>query len=134
MSRIELTHPRRSRLLAWLDTGADERVTEHVGQCDRCAQRLEELAAEPGSPALDADIELGDAIRAAMAPPDDLNERVLRRIEARQLAERELSLFLGLIAIPRDAMDLMMPPAPHAQPLPPPQVGPAHETQREELE
>ncbi len=134
MSPIRLTHPRRSRLLEWLETGDDERVTQHVEHCDRCARDLEELSAEPGSLALEPDGELGDAIRAAMPPPDDLNERVMRRIEARRLAERELSLFLGLFSIPRDAVDLMMPEVPGAQPSARPAVDPADQSQREELE
>ena len=131
MSRVKLSHPRRSRLLEWLETGDGDRITQHVEHCDRCARVLEELSVEPGAPELEGEAELGAAIREAMSPPANLNERVLRQVEARQRAERELSLFLGLIAIPRDAVDLMMDPEPPGTSSRP-AIDPAHGQQREE--
>ncbi len=94
---------------------------------------LEQLADESGAPAIGPGGALGDAIRAAMPPPEDLNERVLQRIASRQRAERELSLFLGLIAIPRDAVDLMMPPPAPRRPGSP-EIAPGNDEQREEPE
>ncbi len=109
MSRISFTHPNRSQLLAWLDGVAtdDSVITMHVDQCDKCAQRLNELADGADEPVVDD--ELATAIRQAYEPPADLNSRVLKKIDERERADRELNLFLGLFAIGKDAAELMLP-------------------------
>ena len=107
-SRINLAHPRRMRLQEWLDGGTDERVTQHVEHCDRCARTLEELAGPAVEDELVPDDELVEAIRDALAPPEDLNERVLRRVAERERANREVALLLDIFGISRDAADLMM--------------------------
>lgn len=134
MTNVKLTHPRRSRLRAWLETGDGARITQHVETCERCALTLEQLSEEVGGFDLGPGSELGDAIRETMSPPLDLNERVMRRIEERRLAERELSLLLGLIAIPRDAVDLMMPPERQTEPSRRREIDPPSDQQREESE
>lgn len=108
---VKLAHPRRKRLAAWLESGGrDESVTSHVEHCERCAALLEEMSEAEGHPELVPDDELGEAIRDALSPPDDLEERVLRGIAERERTQREAALFFGLISLPKDAAELMMPP------------------------
>ncbi len=106
--RINLSHPRRKRLQEWLDGGLDDRVTQHVAHCERCARTLEELAGSTDEDELVPDAELVEAIRDALAPPDDINERVLRRVAERERASREVALLLDIFGISKDAADLMM--------------------------
>ena len=70
--------------------------------------RLEELA----STSIDEigfDDEITDALREVYAAPDDIEARVLRSIEARERADRELSLLLGIFAIAKDTAELLLP-------------------------
>lgn len=110
MGRLAFAHPSRQRLLAWLD-GTDDSsgVTEHVEQCDRCATRIEELAAEPDVTGAAVATSLGDALRVAYEPPEGINGRVLEKIKQRQLADREMNVLFGLFSIPKDAVDLLLP-------------------------
>lgn len=112
--RLSFSHPSRKRLQAWLDGTAEEQITDHVEHCDRCAARIEEIADIPSHPELDDDPELGAAIREVFTPPEDLNERVMKKIDARERADREVQLLLGIFAIAKDAAELMMPPPPSA--------------------
>lgn len=110
MSRISFKHPNREQLLAWLNgvSADDSVITMHVDQCDRCAERLNELAELGDDSAVDD--ELATAIREVYEPPEDLNSRVLEKIDERERTDREVNLLLGLFAIGKDAADLMMPP------------------------
>ncbi len=109
MARLALGHPSRKRLATWLDASeASPAVTAHVETCERCAGRLEDLAAgAPDDVALDD--RLGDALREAYAAPDGIEDRVLRSIDARERADRELNLLLGIFAIAKDTAELMLP-------------------------
>jgi len=120
MAWIAFNHPSRKRLLAWLehvDDGDDavgghetDAITQHVDDCERCAGKLEELAAElDGSPSEEP---MGAALRSVYEPPPGINERVMKKIDERKRSDRELRLFLGIFAIPTDAADLMMPDLP----------------------
>ncbi len=116
--RLSFSHPNRKRLQAWLDApealadDADEfaAITRHVESCERCAARLEALALDDD---LDAppDPELAAAIRDIYEPPADLTDRVVTRVAERERADREVSLFLGLFGIAKDAVELFLPPA-----------------------
>lgn len=124
MARLALNHPNRKRLLAWLHdatargdvaseaTASVEAVTKHVEQCERCANRLEELSS------LDAPDDAGDvglrseisgAMRELYQPPANITDRVLLAIDERKRATEELNLFLGLFTIASDAAGLMLP-------------------------
>lgn len=107
VSRLSFKHPSREQLLDWLNgSSADDSViTMHLDQCEKCEHRLTELAG--GDDVVDDD--LANAIREVYVPPEDLNTRVLEKIDERERADRELSLFLGLFAIGKDAAELMMP-------------------------
>lgn len=109
MSRLSFKHPSREQLLAWLNGASvdDSVITMHIDQCDKCAQRLSDLADEADDGAVDD--ELASAIREVYEPPADLNTRVLKKIDERERADHEMNLFLGLFAIGKDAAELMMP-------------------------
>lgn len=114
MARLAFAHPSRQRLLAWLDaTEENSGITEHVEQCDRCAAKIEELAEElaeePESNGALRATSLGDALREAYEPPDDINDRVMEKIKQRRLADRELNVLFGLFSIPKDTVDLLLP-------------------------
>ena len=110
MARLAFAHPSRQRLLVWLDA-VDESsdITQHVDRCERCAARIEEIAEQPS---LQDDVFrtiIGDALRAAYEPPEDINDRVLEKIRQRQLADREMNVLFGLFSIPKDAVELLLP-------------------------
>lgn len=127
---LRLTHPRRKRLAEWLADGEDGGITAHVETCERCASTLEELSVEAGLPDLEPDAELGRAIRESLPSPEGLNERVMLKIAERERAEQEMSLFIGLISLPKDAVELMMPPV--AETDDPPAIDPAPEDHHRE--
>ena len=43
MKGLDFLHPSTTRLREWLETGESDRVATHVEQCERCADRLEQL-------------------------------------------------------------------------------------------
>lgn len=103
-----LIHPRRRRLLAWLDaddTAADPRVTAHLNTCARCASVLDEEVAADAETATP----LAVAIRDVWTVPDELPERIHRAIDQRVRVERELELLLGLVTISKDTAELLLP-------------------------
>ena len=111
MARLSFAHPSRQRLQAWLDaTDEASGITEHVEQCDRCAARIEELADQVGDQEASAITPLGEALKIAYEPPADINDRVMEKIAQRRLADREMNLLLGLFSIPKDAVELLLPP------------------------
>lgn len=110
MARLALTHPNRKRLLAWLNAADDAPgITRHVEQCDRCAAKLEELSELPSDGDVGFNDQINVALREVYAAPDGINERVLKNIDERERADREMSLFFGLFAIAKDAAELMLP-------------------------
>ena len=109
MARLALGHPSRKPLAGWLDASdAAPAITAHLETCERCADRLERLADQ----AMDdhpLDPAIGEALREAYAAPDGINDRVMRSIDARERADREMDLLLGMFAIAKDAAELMLP-------------------------
>ncbi|MFN3257488.1 MAG: hypothetical protein ACE37B_17525 [Ilumatobacter sp.] len=112
MSGRPLTHPKRALLVAWLEGApdVDDAIAEHVGHCTKCAGRLSELADADGREGGGDEDALADALREIYAPPPDLTQRVMNKIDERERADRELSLFLGLFSIGKDAAELFLPP------------------------
>ena len=87
-------HPSAKALQRWLDAGneADADVDEHVADCDRCANRLEELA-QP-LPALT------DALSRSLQAPDDLVQRLGVRMNTTIRNREDLRLFFELMGVP----------------------------------
>ena len=104
--RFDFWHPSKGRLRHWLETGDPAGVGDHVEQCERCANQLEQL--DDGVYDLDAPSPLRLALTAALTPPDDLNERVLHGVEVRRRADQELALFAGLFSIGMETAQLMI--------------------------
>ncbi len=113
MARLALGHPSRKRLATWLDASdPSPSVTAHVENCERCARWLEELVADgPDDSGLEAmlDEEIADALREAYTAPEGIEDRVLRSIDARERADREMQLLFGILAIAKDTAELMLP-------------------------
>ena len=74
MSRFR--HPGKRALRDWLNGEHDGGVDNHLAGCQRCAATLEEMAGE-------TDYGIGDALAAVYTPPDDLAERLERRVAER---------------------------------------------------
>lgn len=110
---MQFVHPSRSKLREWLAAlSPSEKVTVHVESCERCASRLVDLAdgeAQGVDQATD-DALLAAAVKAEWAPPADLAERVIRRIDERQQNERDLTVMLGLFGVATETASLMLPP------------------------
>ncbi len=73
--RFRLRHPSRADLAAWLE-GERPDIDDHVATCERCATTLEELAAPSGGP-------ITEALAAVYRAPEDLSERLERRVADR---------------------------------------------------
>ncbi len=107
--RFDLRHPSTTRLREWLETGEPAGVGEHVEQCERCANRLEHIDGDESiAPSLEPTAPLRQALSAALSPPDDLNERVLRGVARRSRVDEELRLFAGLLSIGIETARLMI--------------------------
>lgn len=101
--RRRIGHPSKRRLLAWLEDG-DDSIDVHIAGCDRCATRLEDLS-QPATA-------IGDALRAMLAPPPDLQPR-LRSGIARQMQTREdMRLLFELLGVPWQTARAMSAPDP----------------------
>ncbi len=84
---MSLRHPRTTALQEWLLGAVDDDVEDHVGTCQRCATALEELDTQE-------EVAIGDALAEALAPPEDLTERLVAGVNAR-LSSRQV---MGVIA------------------------------------
>ena len=117
MGKRFLIHPSRKRLALLLrgaersdGGGADaDEVAAHVEQCERCADRFEEMSELEQSGALELDSRFGAALREIYTPPAGINDRVFRKIGEQQRSAQEISLFLGMFGIPSETANLMMP-------------------------
>lgn len=76
-----LFHPSRRSLQAWLggDTD-DEKLDNHISVCQRCANTLEEIAADDGE---EESHDLAGALAVALAPPVDLPTRLEHKVTQR---------------------------------------------------
>ena len=111
-----LFHPRRIRLLAWLDAddvASAPRLTTHLESCRRCAARLDSIAGAREPDRTDdidaADGPLAMAIRDVWTVPDELPARIHRAIDRREREEREIELLLGLVSLSKDTAELLLP-------------------------
>lgn len=94
-------HPSRRRLEVWLEQGAPD-LDDHIAGCDRCASRLEELGAPSGP--------LGDALRAVLEPPADLQPRLRSGIATKLQVREDLRLLAEMFSIPAQTLRALGPP------------------------
>lgn len=106
--RFDFLHPSRQRLRTWLLTGEPDGVRLHVEQCERCAARLEEIDDMESAAPSGETAPLRQALGSLLAPPDDLNDRVVRNVERRSGISSDLELFAGLFAIGVQTAQLMV--------------------------
>lgn len=104
--RRKLWHPTRRRLAAWLEQG-DAAIDAHVAVCERCAGRLEDLS-RPAVP-------LGDALRAMLAPPPDLQPRLRTGIARKMQTREDLRLLVELLGLPWQTAQALATPPPEGQ-------------------
>ncbi len=84
-------HPSRKRLAAWL-AGDRPELDDHLGTCERCANRLEEMASVGPS--------IGDALRQALAPPAGLAPRLASGIAHKMQTRQDLQTVADLMGLP----------------------------------
>lgn len=97
-------HPSPRRLQTWLDTGGPRRVDHHVGNCEDCQQKLDDLSA------LD-DTTVSDLV-AVTAPPGDLTDRVAEGVDTRLRDEAAATVFADLFFIGWDFVRCIVDPDP----------------------
>lgn len=97
-------HPSAKKLERWLaadsEVELDIDVDGHVATCDRCANRLEDLALPVP--------ELGAALSATLQAPDDLVQRLGARMSNTMRNREDLQLFLELIGVPFDTVRTLL--------------------------
>lgn len=93
-------HPSASKLRGWLEHDlTSPAIDAHIDTCDRCAARLEDLAA-PEAP-------LAVALSAVFAPPDGLVPRLNTGIDARLRNRADLALLAGMLGLPMQTAKLL---------------------------
>ena len=97
---MKFFHPSGKKLQRWLDEGGPEEVDTHVADCDRCANRLEELAAPLP--------ELGAALALSMQAPTDLVQRLGERMTESMRSREDLAIILELLGIPLSTVRNLM--------------------------
>lgn len=91
-------HPSTKRLRGWLD-GTDDDLEDHVFGCDRCANRLEALAADQP--------ELRARLVELLRPPEDLDVRLQGGIDERLRSREDLALVGELFTVPFEAVRII---------------------------
>lgn len=86
-----LWHPSKRRLQDWLEHGDDE-IDEHLGTCERCATRLEDLS-QP-------ETAIRDALREMLRPPEDLQPRLRAGVARKMQTREDMRLLVDLLGIP----------------------------------
>lgn len=97
---MKLLHPSARRLRHWLDHGEPQDVDQHVVDCSRCANRLEELATPLP--------ELTTALSQTLQPPDDLVQRLGVRMTRSMRNREDLSILLELMGVPWHTVQALM--------------------------
>lgn len=69
-------HPRKQVLQEWLEGTDHPEIDSHLASCRRCASIIDELAGSE-------DQAIGDALAAVYLAPEDLSDRLERRVVAR---------------------------------------------------
>jgi hypothetical protein len=101
VAAVNLLHPGRAKLLAWLGGAAsDPRTDRHLGTCARCATQLEELA----PPAADLRVPLSQALQA----PNDLVPRLQSGVRKRLDGRQDLRLLGQMLGLPLHTARLLM--------------------------
>lgn len=85
-------HPSSRKLREWLDSGEPTEVDAHVSTCEKCASQLDDLAAP--MPALH------QLLSTRLAPPEDLLERLTRRLSVSAQNREDLQIVLDLFGAP----------------------------------
>lgn len=99
-------HPNRKELEQWLDgEQVDAKVDEHVSTCAVCAKDLETitLTASNDNP---EPSNIGPALLTLLKPPDDLHERMSKRLAERLQRREDLDLIGSLLGVPRETTEL----------------------------
>lgn len=98
---MRFLHPSTRQLRHWLETPDEaSSIDDHVATCDRCAARMENLAA----PLPD----LATALSRSLEPPGDLVRRLGARMTTSMRNREDLQLLLDLLGVPwRTVQDLM---------------------------
>ena len=89
---MNLRHPSKRALRRWLEADDLASIDEHVATCDRCASRLEGLAAPTD--------DIGEALHRALEPPEDLVNRLGVRMTESMRNREDLRILLELLGIP----------------------------------
>lgn len=101
-------HPKREVLTSWLEgKSLDPQVDEHISTCTICAKDLETLTLtvsnnnpEPSN--------IGPALLTLLQPPDDLHERMSKRLAERLQRKEDLDLIGSLLGVPRESGELFI--------------------------
>lgn len=102
MVKMIITHPSQRQIRSWSDAGAPlgDRIGRHIDQCDRCASRLDDIAALGAS--------VGDMLRAALAAPAGLAERTERALERRKPDRESVAVAFDFFGAAKDTAKVMM--------------------------
>lgn len=98
---MKLRHPNRDTLQQWLNGDGDSATDLHVGTCQRCASKLEEL--EP-----DSESDIGQALAAALAPPEDLTDRLEEGVNARLSSRQVMNVVADLFGAGLETSRLLL--------------------------
>ncbi|MCB0972987.1 MAG: hypothetical protein KDB86_00355 [Actinobacteria bacterium] len=97
-----ITHPSPKQIRSWSDAGAPlgDRIGRHIDQCDRCASRLEDIAAIGST--------VGDVLRAALAAPAGLAERTEKALERRRPDRESMAVAFDFFGAATDTAKVIL--------------------------
>ncbi len=105
-------HLNRKTLSAWLEGEAEliEEHDDHINSCSRCAARLEKLTEVHFNNVEPISAEFRPALMEVLRPPEDLHERISRRISDRLQERNDASLFGSLLGVPVESTKIVLEP------------------------
>lgn len=104
---MRIGHPSRRSLRDWLLGADDEKVEDHIGTCEQCANTIEIIEAE------ESDLAVADALARALAPPPDFVEHLQQRVAARLDSRQVLGVMVDLFGAGFDTTKLLLSEVPN---------------------
>lgn len=78
-----LRHPSKKALREWLSGEHGAELDAHLGSCQRCAGVLENMDDIELNGAGSSNLAIGDALAAVFTAPEDLSDRLEKKVAAR---------------------------------------------------
>lgn len=108
-------HPKKEQLTRWLDGLEDDpKLDQHLETCEICASSLNAISLSVSNDHPEPS-DLGPALLTLLQPPEDLHERMSKRLAERLQRRQDIELLGSLLGVPRETGEIFMVAPPPAQ-------------------